>query len=163
MATHSSILAWRIPWSEEPGGLQSIGSHSWTQLSDWAHTYSLYESNMKCGPWTGASYHLLLLLLSCFSRVRLYATPISPELVRNADSSASTVLKSGAQESLVWPALLVINRGGSFRSIVLHNTGISSWRLGNGVLMLWASSTAANNSSYFKKMIQLCFIQTPNL
>ena len=27
MATHSSSLAWRIPWTEEPGGLQSIGSH----------------------------------------------------------------------------------------------------------------------------------------
>ena len=26
MATHSSILAWRIPWKEEPGGLYSIGS-----------------------------------------------------------------------------------------------------------------------------------------
>ena len=26
MATHSSILAWRIPWTEGPGGLQSIGS-----------------------------------------------------------------------------------------------------------------------------------------
>ena len=26
MATHSSILAWRIPWTEEPGGLLSIGS-----------------------------------------------------------------------------------------------------------------------------------------
>ena len=27
MAAHSSILAWRIPWTEEPGGLPSIGSH----------------------------------------------------------------------------------------------------------------------------------------
>ena len=27
MATHSSILAWRIPWTEEPGGLPSTGSH----------------------------------------------------------------------------------------------------------------------------------------
>ena len=27
MATHSSILAWRIPWAEEPGGPQSTGSH----------------------------------------------------------------------------------------------------------------------------------------
>ena len=27
MATHSSILAWRIPWTKEPGRLQSIGSH----------------------------------------------------------------------------------------------------------------------------------------
>ena len=26
MATHSSVPAWRIPWTEEPGGLQSIGS-----------------------------------------------------------------------------------------------------------------------------------------
>ena len=26
MATHSSILAWRIPWTEEPGELQSVGS-----------------------------------------------------------------------------------------------------------------------------------------
>ena len=34
MATHSSILAWRIPWTEEPGGLQSTESqrvgHNWT-------------------------------------------------------------------------------------------------------------------------------------
>ena len=34
MATHSSILAWRIPWTEEPGGLQSMGSQSRTRLSD---------------------------------------------------------------------------------------------------------------------------------
>ena len=35
MTTHFSILAWRIPWAEEPGGLQStrVGK-SWTRLSD---------------------------------------------------------------------------------------------------------------------------------
>ena len=37
MATHSSILAWRIPWTEEPSGLQSIGSqrvrHKWSDLA----------------------------------------------------------------------------------------------------------------------------------
>ena len=27
MATHSSILAWGVPWTEEPGGLQSMGLH----------------------------------------------------------------------------------------------------------------------------------------
>ena len=27
MATHSSVLAWKIPWTEKPGGLQSMGSH----------------------------------------------------------------------------------------------------------------------------------------
>ena len=35
MATHSSILGWRIPWPEEPGGLQSIGlQKSGTRLND---------------------------------------------------------------------------------------------------------------------------------
>ena len=35
MATHSSILVWEIPWTEEPGGLQSVGSQkSQTQLSN---------------------------------------------------------------------------------------------------------------------------------
>ena len=33
-ATHSSILAWRIPRTKEPGGLQSMGSQSRTRLSD---------------------------------------------------------------------------------------------------------------------------------
>ena len=40
MATHSGILAWRIPRTEEPGGLQSMGSQkSQTQLSDF-HFYT---------------------------------------------------------------------------------------------------------------------------
>ena len=33
MATHSNVLVWEIPWTEEPGGLQSVGLQSWTQLS----------------------------------------------------------------------------------------------------------------------------------
>ena len=34
MATHSRILAWRIPWTEEPGELQSMVTKSRTRLSD---------------------------------------------------------------------------------------------------------------------------------
>ena len=34
MATHSSIVAWKIPWTEEPGGLQSWVSKNHTQLKD---------------------------------------------------------------------------------------------------------------------------------
>ena len=35
MAAHSTVFAWEIPWTEEPGGLQSVGStKSWTQLSN---------------------------------------------------------------------------------------------------------------------------------
>ena len=36
IATHSSILVWKIPWTEEPGGLQSMGSQR--ARYDWAHT-----------------------------------------------------------------------------------------------------------------------------
>ena len=34
MATHSSILGWRIPWTEKLGGLQSMESQSWTRFSN---------------------------------------------------------------------------------------------------------------------------------
>ena len=34
MATHSSVLAWEIPWTEEPGGIQFVGSQSRTQLNN---------------------------------------------------------------------------------------------------------------------------------
>ena len=40
MATHSSTLAWKIPWTEEPGGLQSMGSLRVRQ--DWATSLSLF-------------------------------------------------------------------------------------------------------------------------
>ena len=39
MATHSSIIAWRIPWTEEPGGLHSMGSQRVGQ-SDLAHAHT---------------------------------------------------------------------------------------------------------------------------
>ena len=39
MAPHSSSLAWKIPWMEEPGGLQSMGSLSQTRLSEFTFTF----------------------------------------------------------------------------------------------------------------------------
>ena len=42
MAPHSSTLAWKIPWMEELGGLQSMGSLSWTQLSDFTFTFHFH-------------------------------------------------------------------------------------------------------------------------
>ena len=43
MATHSSVLAWKILWTEEPGGLQSMGwqrvGHDWSDLSCIAFTH----------------------------------------------------------------------------------------------------------------------------
>ena len=42
MAPHSSTLAWKIPWMEEPGGLQSMVSQSWTQLNDFTFTFHFH-------------------------------------------------------------------------------------------------------------------------
>ena len=52
MATHSSILAWRIPWTEEPQGLQSMGSQRVGH--DWATNTYIYGLGMVLGtlyPW----------------------------------------------------------------------------------------------------------------
>ena len=62
MATHSSILAWRIPWTEAPGGLQFIGLQRVRQ--DWATNtlmffhLSKYKNDTSCHGWSeSASYH----------------------------------------------------------------------------------------------------------
>ena len=66
MATHSSVLAWRIPGTGEPGRLPSMGPHR-VGHSEWLST----DTSMS------VTSHplLLLLLLSHFSLVRLCATP----------------------------------------------------------------------------------------
>ena len=42
MAPHSSTLAWKIPWTEEPGRLQSMGSLSQTRLSNFTFTFHFH-------------------------------------------------------------------------------------------------------------------------
>ena len=42
MAPHSSTPAWKIPWTEEPGRLQSMGSQSRTRLSDLTFTFHFH-------------------------------------------------------------------------------------------------------------------------
>ena len=49
MATHSSILAWRIPWTEEPGGLQSTGR---TESGMTEHTHTLESRDTARCPTT---------------------------------------------------------------------------------------------------------------
>ena len=69
MAPHSGTLAWKIPWTEEPGGLPSVGSHRVRHdSSDLAAAAA-----SQIGRYNGIL--LLLLLLSRFRRVQLCATP----------------------------------------------------------------------------------------
>ena len=61
MATHSTILAWRIPWTEDPGGLQSMGSHRVEH--DWVtHTHTSFKI-----PWKSLQLRGLLLSHSVVS------------------------------------------------------------------------------------------------
>ena len=48
MATHSSTLAWKIPWMEESGGLHSVGSQSWTWLSNWTEQECRLIGSLQC-------------------------------------------------------------------------------------------------------------------
>ena len=63
MATHSSVLAWRIPGMEEPGGLPSMGSHRVGH--DWSNLAVAAKPINKC---------LHVCMLSHFGHDRLYAT-----------------------------------------------------------------------------------------
>ena len=73
MATHSSILAWTIPWTVEPGGLQSIGSQSQTWLKQLStqHTHTHTCSSHK---WK----HTLLVLLCLDDFIQHYVFKIDP-------------------------------------------------------------------------------------
>ena len=50
MAPHSSALAWKIPWTEEPGGLQSMGSLSQARLSDFPFTFMHWRRKWQPTP-----------------------------------------------------------------------------------------------------------------
>ena len=53
MATNSSILAWEIPWTEEPDGLQSMGPQSWTHkeadTTEYTHKHSCTNHHVNVG------------------------------------------------------------------------------------------------------------------
>ena len=66
MATHSSTLAWKIPWTEEPGGLLSMGSQR--VRHDWAHVEGEETISVQCSvmsvsqtAWTAACQAFLFI------------------------------------------------------------------------------------------------------
>ena len=51
MAPHSSTLAWKIPWTEEPGGLRVHGvAKSWTRLSNFTFTFHFHALEKEMAP-----------------------------------------------------------------------------------------------------------------
>ena len=64
MTTHSSILAWKIPWTEESGGLQSMGlqrvRHDWSDwacVRGWAWDHLLNSNTSSWSQWTHLQFH----------------------------------------------------------------------------------------------------------
>ena len=100
MAAHSSILAWRIPQTEEPGGLQSIGSHSQTQLKR--------LSTQPCQQWGKGSKEVSLCLQNAQVPVQLKkslnswaCTPFPGDsVVENSPSSAGDARDTGSVPGL---------------------------------------------------------------
>ena len=66
MATHSSILVWRIPWTEEAGGLQSMGLQSQTRLNNLAKELRSPPGNSE------ATQRVARTLQGCGGRVICY-------------------------------------------------------------------------------------------
>ena len=81
-ATHFSILAWRIPWTEEPGGLQFWGLQNQTQLSHsytHTHTHALLQiplaSRLPHKIQLSSMCYILYFNFLLLSRVQLFVTP----------------------------------------------------------------------------------------
>ena len=68
MATHSSILAWRIPWTEEPGGLQSMVLQR--VRHDWAAKNKQHREEPKCRKWAWLRWALIRWLIPMVPVIR---------------------------------------------------------------------------------------------
>ena len=113
MATHSSILTWRIPWTEEPGGLQSMGlqrvGHDWaTQHS----TAQPYTSSLETPPFeTGGNCWLLPREVQALFTVR----PASPL----ADEEVFPVFADGVERALGSRVFWISRWSTSFLNLLL--------------------------------------------
>ena len=77
MATHSSILAWKIPWTEEPGKLQSMGSQSQTQISMHAYPHTFIHQTVQQNVnhiylWVVELQAIKICFLLCFPKFSMF-------------------------------------------------------------------------------------------
>ena len=96
MATHSNILAWRIPWTEDRGGLQFMGSqrvgHNW--VTEYTHK--------ALNTWT-ITLASSLLLIEALKRHESIMTPLKKWFVGQRDCrNCSPTINSTSTHSLVW-------------------------------------------------------------
>ena len=101
MATHSSILAWRFPWTEKLGRLQSMGLQSRTRLSDYTTTI-----NGRKWKWSHVQLFVTLCTVACqaspsmgFSRQEYRAFPSPGDLPNPRIEPRSPILQADALHS----------------------------------------------------------------
>ena len=135
IAIHSSILAWRIPWTEKPGGLQSTGSQSRT----WLKRLSTHAQRIKSNEW---QVLLTLLLVTLFSWKVTGLSQCSWEEWKGRaaitvpnHSHCESVLVGRAEEetkasitaSLKTPTLPSVHTDSQILSLVTKELKIKSW------------------------------------
>ena len=95
-AVHSSILAWRIPWTEVPARLQSMGLHrvryNWSNLAH-RHAYfikQLYQKNTPCSIFERTKFLILNVTVLCVRKITIYCT-LSSHAGRCAKSQGGNI------------------------------------------------------------------------
>ena len=131
MTTHSSILAWRIPWTEDPGGLQSLGSQ--TVKHNW-----VINTFADCRGWPSPSLNCLFLFLfspeqEAYGRTYVielinvyfldwYQLPPTPETSRHYEMSAKLTWQVEITVSLQPRENTVL-----FNGLINTKNGIECW------------------------------------
>ena len=97
MATHSSILAWRIPWTEESGGLQSMGSqkarHYWVTNTFLSFNLLIHMSLLRDYKQLERKIHVLMHLPATFSDCKC---PFHETNSKSSEFDVWMVLNSGS-------------------------------------------------------------------
>ena len=100
MATHSSILAWRTPWTEEPGQLQSIRSQrvrdNWVSMHTHTHTKVSVPTGNRCGKWIRGTHVCCwaCFILSCWCEWTATSLFLQPfPMGHSAETTVSTILQ----------------------------------------------------------------------
>ena len=143
MATHSSILAWRIPWTEEPGGIRSMGSqrvgHDWA--TEHVHTLLIYNCcvGFRCTTkWFRDTYTYVVCVL------------LQPEVGENQEEAGVFRLSMQQWRTAMWPwahtGLQPGDRG-------WLSAGARPWAvtLSSGTPHLWVS--------YYGRYFLMCYVK----
>ena len=144
MAPHSSTLAWRIPWMEEPGRLQSMGSLRVGRLSDFTFTFHFHAlekemATLQCSclenPRDGGAWWAAVSGVAQ-SRTRLKQLSSSSSSMDEMVRTSKTILLTWIESLLgVWgltfiPSLLnCLEIRSKFQSLLPHYSSVSTMKL----------------------------------